>query len=577
MNGGPLQHLPPHIIHTIVGYVTERPNCTEFANPEHMSRVAAVFRPLLQISRTWRAAALSMACVRAYCALGARISLYYSPDKTNLIIPASRDCDYGQYARSVEIELDFKSVADGSLLRRLAGADALFMYFPSARTLDMTVTIPFGDYSRVRGSERNFDWLAAYLARAIPCVSKTSLKIVDNASDDEDVHPARMRPLLRYMHSVGSSVNVTLLDESSISIADVFACDARLSALNCRWDEHWAETASIMHANAGTLRLLDISYYHYAGIERLLVDGWGRHMVYPALATLFLKADCEDTPAPIPPLEGAVPFPALEDLFMDMDYPFSDDTPVRGNGHSMRKAMLQLSAGAIRRLGSRSVLAKGGLRSLRTLTLFGSQATDQDSDGGAFTRLYQTALPSVLHLCLPDDSIACRKFLAFVPERTKPLDLRSLVLNIRGFSLTRLIALLQSLPALERILCLPPVLDDEITEASVCKEASRLRSRYRPLSRRLKRIIIRDLYLAPGWAAGAFVLILADLCPHLDKFMFTTWHQHVRAALAAIDTAAELVALKQAIVPRVALALSLTPSYSIIRIVRDDRSICFLG
>ncbi|KAJ2557609.1 hypothetical protein GGH12_006145, partial [Coemansia sp. RSA 1822] len=122
-----------------------------------------------------------------------------------------------------------------------------------------------------------------------------------------------------------------------------------------------------MHANANSLLELYISYASFDKLERLVVDEHGHPVIYPHLASLFLRdigADADDF-SPI--LESIAPFPQLRVFQSQIKYPFGDDTVFRGNSSSLEDIYLMGDYKIIKMLYGCGVFARGRLKSLRKL------------------------------------------------------------------------------------------------------------------------------------------------------------------------------------------------------------------
>ncbi|KAJ1733843.1 hypothetical protein LPJ61_001364 [Coemansia biformis] len=415
----------------------------------------------------------------------------------------------------------------------------------------MKVVLPFGDYSRVVSSKDNFGWLASYLDNILPAVANTSVEIIDNTADDESVHASHMRPLLQYILRARSSVSVSLSREHSINIADMFPRTDSLTTL------------------------MYITYYTFNNMEKLIVDGQNRVITYPSLSRLYLLGQVDEQKRYFPPLMHAAPFPALVELHINMDYPFCDDLPFRGNEHCLRKTHIVLDPSTIRRLASSGFLLNSKRRALRSVVLgHGGEAVSSHTESAVYEGFFCKIVPMLQHLTIIEGTAMSQALLTLVSNRKEPLGLRTLSMFI-DMSLTQCISLVQSLPSLERLFCRPLTLDAEFAGMDIQDVARQLRARYRPLGRRLRRILFKNISSDPSWETCACMLILADLCPHLTKITFPDDGNHrAEAVFTKIAESSALAGLKQSIVPPLKITIDRTHEFPIIRVNREVHRDC---
>ncbi|KAJ2257429.1 hypothetical protein GGI13_000909 [Coemansia sp. RSA 455] len=125
------------------------------------------------------------------------------------------------------------------------------------------------------------------------------------------------------------------------------------------------ETLQLARQNAPTLQSLIIYFSSITDISSLIQDYDGSYAEYPCLRTLELHNDSElDTLysddvsfsrtelniSRLPGFAGAIPFPGLRRLCIQIDYPFGDETLFRGNSASLEYLELQLFPALIDRV-----------------------------------------------------------------------------------------------------------------------------------------------------------------------------------------------------------------------------------
>ncbi|KAJ2060935.1 hypothetical protein GGH13_006695, partial [Coemansia sp. S155-1] len=110
--------------------------------------------------------------------------------------------------------------------------------------------------------------------------------------------------------------------------------------------------------NAQTLEHIMVEFSSVVDASRFVQGSEGSYVEYPNLHTLALRhsptldrwyrlgltlprqADWERAQLPVFP--GATPFPKLQWLMINIDYPFGDDTPFRGNASTLRSLYMVL-------------------------------------------------------------------------------------------------------------------------------------------------------------------------------------------------------------------------------------------
>ncbi|KAJ2161135.1 hypothetical protein GGF46_001725 [Coemansia sp. RSA 552] len=107
------------------------------------------------------------------------------------------------------------------------------------------------------------------------------------------------------------------------------------------WTKDYEYVFPILHRNAETLTRVAILYKDFKGFDRLYTD-------------------VDDYPAP---------FPRLEQLEIDFEYPFGDDLPFQGNTKSLRSLSLEMGDKSIMLLVKLGVFVPGRLQSLEKLVI----------------------------------------------------------------------------------------------------------------------------------------------------------------------------------------------------------------
>ncbi|KAJ2039032.1 hypothetical protein H4S04_008216, partial [Coemansia sp. S16] len=94
--------------------------------------------------------------------------------------------------------------------------------------------------------------------------------------------------------------------------------------------------------SALTLQSLIVGYNSYVYPNDFFVEPGGGYLVYPRLLTLKLLGMHSIREGEYPAFPGAVPFPNLRHLYMEICYPFSDDTLFRGNSATLEYLNMEL-------------------------------------------------------------------------------------------------------------------------------------------------------------------------------------------------------------------------------------------
>ncbi|KAJ2411982.1 hypothetical protein GGI10_003956 [Coemansia sp. RSA 2530] len=151
-----------------------------------------------------------------------------------------------------------------------------------------------------------------------------------------------------------------------LSLGTVPSTELKLTRIETIWDTTFDETIELVRLNANTLRTLEMSCAQPTKLFKLLESrDNGGCVVYPNMRVLhlwsgnFTKYKCQSFKG------NYSPFPQLEQLTMDLIYPFTDDVLFRGNTATLNYLRMVADPGTIQLLNSCNVFNGGRMESLR--------------------------------------------------------------------------------------------------------------------------------------------------------------------------------------------------------------------
>ncbi|KAJ2104320.1 hypothetical protein GGI09_000166 [Coemansia sp. S100] len=313
---------------------------------------------------------------------------------------------------------------------------------------------------------------------------------------------------ITYGDGMSNSVPVTLQPNH--------ICDLAHISFDIDIDTELNPFVQLAQRSALTLQSLIVGYNSYVYPNDFFVEPGGGYLVYPRLLTLKLLGMHSIREGEYPVFPGAVPFPNLRHLYMDICYPFSDDTLFRGNSATLEYLNMELDHHSCPVLYEYNVFSPGSHPKLWCVdvTLSEDVMPDPDADTADY-------LEYVLNI---GSEASVRTIKGYVDDR----ELASALYLLEDYSCIRVLSLpglrwLELMDIIELIECLPLLTDlttsptrlqrlpEDITDDELPEYLTDV---YAPLSERFR--CWSFMQTGVGDEVVRSVLLLALICPNFD-------------------------------------------------------------
>ncbi|KAJ2809596.1 hypothetical protein H4S07_003174, partial [Coemansia furcata] len=408
-----LQLLPDHVLEDIVDHVTGssrvwfdgvRPNSNEYR---------IMLRPLLSVCHGLRAIALSRyygACKLEFASSPTynfrckRFSKYYAsrPQDFGCRVDDGLDHSTHHLVKKLIVDLDEGGIYSGEALRMLTCAPYDGRAFPLIRKIVIRI---FMDVSEEEFEDHQSN--LSYKRRIRTETSPTNALYASYETDEEDHairpnvdqtsdpsaleanvsafvrHIKQMAPLVDDIEVLpelfgyrelctdhyGSLVTHLFRLAKHITYSDIDSalvplelqpnqiCD--LVHISFGTDHRHNPFVQLAQRSRLTLQSLSIGQPFYTDLKDFIQEPGGSYVSYPCLLTLKLLAMHNGDFGDFPTFPGAVPFPSLRHLHMDVYYPFGDDTIFRGNAATLEYLKMKLDNQLYRVASEYNVFSRG--------------------------------------------------------------------------------------------------------------------------------------------------------------------------------------------------------------------------
>ncbi|KAJ1671975.1 hypothetical protein GGF38_000394 [Coemansia sp. RSA 25] len=303
--------------------------------------------------------------------------------------------------------------------------------------------------------------------------------------------------------------------------------------LNYSINDDCSNCLQLVRQSESTLRSLVIYLSKVVDISRLIQHADGSYVEYPCLHTLELRNDVslnfsyyirptkqrrtKRDIARLPVFHGAVPFPRLRRLRIQIDYPFGDDTLFRGSATTLEYLDLQLMHTLIDRIKTCKVFTPTSHPKLQYVKI--NKIDDHKVPNFRTAEAYLRFALSIA----PHAQVRQIEGLPFGDEfqSIPPLfdgysDIRVLSLSGTRVMFWDVVALIKSLPNLAYLVTDAPTLGPMPKGVSFAKLPAYILSKYAPMSERFRRWHSLGCRLYEESEVVKCVLLLALLCPNFD-------------------------------------------------------------
>ncbi|KAJ2584367.1 hypothetical protein GGH95_000431 [Coemansia sp. RSA 1836] len=352
----PFQLLPLHVVEIVVDHIagSKRRIHAGHGSPEEQAELQM---PLLWVCRNFRNVVYSRFCRDYELTLdGDKGTVDFArPSWPDSLEQASHQTQH--LAKELQIELDIWNIYSGKSLDMLSRAPYDTLIFPLVRSLAFFFVSPSQRKPKLTVLKdmvvANIDAFVQRIRRMVPMASEIK---VETGSYSHDVHPN----LSHYFSSLVSQLyqHPGRVVRCSLNCAVPYWQQQELTRIIVQpsnLDYNTSESImQLARQNALTLHTLDLAL-EVDDIACLIQDTNGGHVSYPRLHVLRLTVLSEANDEQLPTFADAEPFPALQHLRISDQYPFGDETPLRGNAATLESLDVCIGAESVETFNSHKV------------------------------------------------------------------------------------------------------------------------------------------------------------------------------------------------------------------------------
>ncbi|KAJ2259009.1 hypothetical protein GGI13_000249 [Coemansia sp. RSA 455] len=487
--------------------------------------------PLLGISRSWRAMALKTLC-REYS-----ICLDSESDRTNTeftLWPAPMKHEHSGFyclVNEVTISTTSKNVFNGKAVKQLSSLNCADDSFNSAKVLKVMLNDCLNDeLSDVPVATSHVKRFVALVKRLMPRVTTVKIEYEGEAEDQESVSCRAFERLLSGLYSGSDTRELTLVN-CGLLLPAVSNTMLNLTKIETIWDTTFDETIELIRLNAATLKTLEIACAQPTKLVKLLESRSGSngsdYLTYPNMLTLHLSSGNITRYKCKPFNREYIPFPRLEQLSLDLVYPFSDDVLFRGNTATLKYLHMAADPTTIHLLSSYNTFEREKLKSLRHVKVDVSyvngisDVTTAELVVGFVMKLAHKAQTLEIEGQIPKDALLSAISL---PDHCKYLQL--LVVNDLCLSLSEILTVVEAAPALSDLYCRSLGIGDDLKHLSMDQLVDHLELKYKHVGKNFKCWKLWHNQNTIVESAATCAMLLACICP---KFTYNVVTSSVRA------------------------------------------------
>ncbi|KAJ2744329.1 hypothetical protein GGI20_003056 [Coemansia sp. BCRC 34301] len=353
---------------------------------------------------------------------------------------------------------------------------------------------------------------AAQLKAIVPMVKNVyaMYSSIDNTNDVPSELIGRFVRLLYFSPRQFRAVNFNT--PKSCKLVPNFT--SGITELEIDWDDNYEIKARIAHLNALTLVGLEIRFGHAKDIGTLINSHEDYLVVYPNLSRLQFTATStlqQTTKSRVN--KGVVPFPKLQVLRLNIDYPFADDVLFRGNSQTLEYLKIKPDIETIYMLDRYGIFTIKKYKKLRYIGI--SEKLVADASKAIVVQFVLKMATHAHNLCITDAAFREEFVLSIV--RNKTLDSLQ-YLDVRSFelSLCETINLLASLPSLKSLVSSSAGLGHQFDDMDFDELGDYMLMAYYPLSKVFNCWTCFTLNPDAAEEEALCAVLLAIACPRLS-------------------------------------------------------------
>ncbi|KAJ2580524.1 hypothetical protein GGH95_002544 [Coemansia sp. RSA 1836] len=229
----------------------------------------------------------------------------------------------------------------------------------------LVLKLGFADRSELAAETRDADSVRRFVARIkemMPCVTRVAISCKGNYCHQEALMCQSLERWLGMYFSPETTLRV-YRSKMVLPSTLVPAVTIAITSISHVWTSDNDATLDFIYRLAPTLQALSITYKSVNRTERLFMDPSGALIVYPKLQRLTFTSWEQGKIEYRPKIDQVVPFPALNRLCINMEYPFGDDLLFRGNCETLEQLHIELDMQTIVMLKKYKVFAGGSCSS----------------------------------------------------------------------------------------------------------------------------------------------------------------------------------------------------------------------
>ncbi|KAJ2053195.1 hypothetical protein H4S04_000841 [Coemansia sp. S16] len=538
----PLQTLPLHVARMIVDHVVGNSRL-EFDGVNNFSDGhGPLLLPLLSVCHNLRAVSVFQYCkiftmrIAPTSYEGSALLSYWMKHFKGASFPTHL------FAREVYFHLDLLDICRGTAMEVLTRKPFIDCTFPKAWSVVVsllpksTMAHPNDGWLSRQVIESNIRAFVQRVKKVAPLVRKVLVSVAAISPDMPQVEELHLGSLVKQLSQLADEVEYKIYSKPmSLELQPTGLTYLTYADMDNK--EGSELILLIAKRSVSTLQFLHIQLYELADISPLIQRAGGGYVQYPCLHTLKLgeAATFRLTQWPVHP--GAVPFPKLQHLTIEIEYCFGDDTPFRGNAGTLQYLDLNLSPKAVDMLKTYKVFTPSSHPKLHCVKLGERLASKQELFGtdAEYIRFLHGVGPNA-----PVRAITGyypnTKFKDVAPVFGEYICIQVLVLPSTPLSFWDVIELAKALPLLSDLhtYYLPAtVLPDNVSKRQLPEYVREIHS---PAGKRFR---CWRLETSPGQdfeSVAKSVLLLALACPNFDY-----------AAVSAVNRPVFMAHMKKAI------------------------------
>ncbi|PIA15516.1 hypothetical protein COEREDRAFT_87708 [Coemansia reversa NRRL 1564] len=533
-----LQQLPWNILALIV-HNLQNSNQLRYARSDIIcEKWSNQFAFFLYTCQSWRTLILENFCYNLQISIDcspSSIRMEYSQWPSNVQTPICNN-QYKHMVKIIMLELDFSSILNGRF-RQLFDADEIQsdqLVFPMAHTLD----IVFGHYELTHDDKNStatdelniFMRIIKQLAPRLKavnikhCMSYTIGNGVFYEAFKTFIDQLSNYPSLALSVDDGQKIKNITVEKNNI-VKPLFSFAPRLTSMDFVWNIYYPQIAQLLHRSASSLQSLTLMLNRLDGLSYLVQDEYENPIVYPNLNELHLSCWYYLRPA-AKIYTRSIPFPKLKQLYLHMDYPFSDDTIFRGNCNTLECLYMNLNTNTINMADKYQIFRKGQYNNLKTVCLknINSCQLNPGTSSQKFSD-FAISLPSSITTLIIEDVTMKNEFVCNLFSQPSLVNLQLLSIPDAFLTITDIIGMLRLLPCLNELRCVYKGLGDDGLEKMTGENLTNHFASQYPINRHFRVLQLGHWGNTDLEITAQCSLLLAIACP---SFTFMSLSGHAR-------------------------------------------------